>query len=89
MFWSCHIPDNKPETNQDQESTGLQGGDEVEEDGEGRGGEMYEEEQEVEEETSEEEEEVKVEWPTGVPQASDKDLAKLSHTEGVGTSCLL
>lgn len=87
MFWSCHIPENKPE---DQESAGLQGGDEVEEDGEGRGGEMYEEEQEVEEETSEEEEEeVKVEWPTGVPQASDKDLAKLSHTEGVGISCLL
>lgn len=94
MFWSCHIPDNKPETNhrdEDQEPTGLQGGDEVEEDGEGRAGEMYEEEQEVEEETSEEEEEeeVKVEWPTGVPQASDKDLAKLSHTEGVGISCLL
>lgn len=27
---------------------------------------------------------MKVEWPTGVPQASDKDLAKMSHTEGVG-----
>lgn len=52
-------------------------------------GEMYEEGQEVEaeeEELCEEtpEEEVKVEWPTGVPQASDKDLAKLSNTEGVG-----
>ncbi|XP_038164467.1 consortin-like [Cyprinodon tularosa] len=29
-----------------------------------------------------EEEEVKVEWPSGVTQASDKDLAKLSNTEG-------
>lgn len=57
-------------------------------------GEMYEEGQEVEVEEevepgpcdeSPEEEEVKVEWPTGVPQASDKDLAKLSNTEGVGT----
>uniref|UniRef100_A0A4W6CHS7 Consortin, connexin sorting protein b n=1 Tax=Lates calcarifer TaxID=8187 RepID=A0A4W6CHS7_LATCA len=50
--------------------------------------ETYEEGQEVEEEEpceeTPEEEEVKVEWPTGVPQASDKDLAKLSHTEGVG-----
>ncbi|XP_034999760.2 consortin, connexin sorting protein b [Hippoglossus stenolepis] len=51
--------------------------------------EIYEEGQDVEEEeenpcaeTPEEEEEVKVEWPTGVSQASDKDLAKLSHTEG-------
>lgn len=44
--------------------------------------ETYEEGQEVEEETPEEEE-VKVEWPTGVPQASDKDLAKLSVKEGV------
>nr|XP_020472648.1 consortin-like isoform X1 [Monopterus albus]XP_020472649.1 consortin-like isoform X2 [Monopterus albus] len=46
----------------------------------------YEEGQEVEEEEpceeTPEEEEVKVEWPTGVPQASDKDLAKLSNTEG-------
>ncbi|XP_067338207.1 consortin, connexin sorting protein b [Channa argus] len=46
----------------------------------------YEDGQEVEEEEAceetPEEEEVKVEWPTGVPQASDKDLAKLSHTEG-------
>lgn len=54
------------------------------------GGETYEEGQEVEEEEepceeTPEEEEVKVEWPTGVHQASDKDLAKLSHTEGVGT----
>lgn len=58
------------------------------EDGEGEDV-VYEEGQEVEEEEDEEpceetpeEEEVKVEWPTGVPQASDKDLAKLSSTEG-------
>ncbi|XP_028294929.1 consortin, connexin sorting protein b isoform X2 [Gouania willdenowi] len=50
--------------------------------------EMCEDGQEVEEmeeehcEETPEEEEVKVEWPTGVPQASDKDLAKLSHKEG-------
>lgn len=61
---------------------------EEEEDG---GEETYEEGQEVEEEGEEEErceetpeeEDVKVEWPTGVPQASDKDLAKLSHKDGV------
>ncbi|XP_062293764.1 consortin, connexin sorting protein b [Scomber scombrus] len=45
---------------------------------------VEEEEGEPCEETPEEEE-VKVEWPTGVPQASDKDLAKLSHSEG--SSC--
>ncbi|XP_029902888.1 consortin, connexin sorting protein b [Myripristis murdjan] len=44
-------------------------------------GEEEEEEEDLCEETPEEEE-VKVEWPTGVPQASAKDLAKLSHTEG-------
>lgn len=57
----------------------------------GEEGHTYEEGQEVEEEEEEEEqceetpedEEVKVEWPTGVPQASDKELAKLSHAEGV------
>lgn len=59
-------------------------GDEEEE---GEEEETYEEGQEVEEEEdaceeTPEEEEAKVEWPTGVPQASDKDLAKLSHTEG-------
>lgn len=47
--------------------------------------EKYEEGQKVEEETPEEEE-VKVEWPTGVPQASDNDLAKLSIKEGVSLS---
>ncbi|XP_063351831.1 consortin, connexin sorting protein b isoform X1 [Pelmatolapia mariae] len=48
------------------------------------GQEVEEEEEEEEEQCEEtpEEEEVKVEWPTGVPQASDKDLAKLSHKEG-------
>uniref|UniRef100_A0A1A8GSD3 Consortin, connexin sorting protein n=1 Tax=Nothobranchius korthausae TaxID=1143690 RepID=A0A1A8GSD3_9TELE len=52
---------------------------EEEQDGE----KAFEEGLEVEEEEQEtpEEEVVKVEWPTGVPQASDKDLAKLSHTE--------
>lgn len=59
-----------------------QSGEEEEEAGEE---EKYEEGQEVEEETPEEEE-VKVEWPTGVPQASDKDLAKLSIKEGVSLS---
>lgn len=50
--------------------------------------EKYEEGQEVGEETPEEEE-VKVEWPTGVPQASDQDLAKLSITEGVSLTTFL
>ncbi|XP_037542005.1 consortin, connexin sorting protein b [Nematolebias whitei] len=52
----------------------------------GGGEQALEEGQEVEEEEhceeTPEDEEVKVEWPTGVPQASDKELAKLSHTEG-------
>lgn len=56
-----------------------------EEDEEAGEEEKYEEGQEVDEETPEEEE-VKVEWPTGVPQASDKDLAKLSIKEGVSWS---
>ncbi|KAG7244259.1 hypothetical protein INR49_004397, partial [Caranx melampygus] len=67
-----------------QEEAGEEDGEEEEEE------ETYEEGQEVDEEEEEEEqceetpeeEEVKVEWPTGVPQASDKDLAKLSHKEG-------
>ncbi|XP_074541099.1 consortin, connexin sorting protein b [Halichoeres trimaculatus] len=61
---------------------------EKEEEG-GEDEEVYEgggvdEEKEEEETCAEtpEEEEVKVEWPTGVAQASDKDLAKLSSTEG-------
>ncbi|XP_038583141.1 consortin, connexin sorting protein b isoform X1 [Micropterus salmoides] len=68
--------------------TGHQeGGEEEEGEEEEEEEETYEEGQEVEEEEepceeTPEEEEVKVEWPTGVPQASDKDLAKLSHTEG-------
>ncbi|KAG7508956.1 consortin-like isoform X1 [Solea senegalensis] len=53
------------------------------------GQEVEEEEEEEEEgtcaETPEEEEEVKVEWPSGVPQASDKELAKLSNTEGISS----
>ncbi|XP_072772350.1 consortin, connexin sorting protein b isoform X2 [Nerophis lumbriciformis] len=40
-----------------------------------KGGDVKQEDKAEEEE--DEEEEVKVEWPTGVPQASDKDLAKL------------
>ncbi|KAK2856536.1 hypothetical protein Q5P01_005271 [Channa striata] len=69
---------------QSEEQSGNQeGGEEVDV---GVEEEMYEEGQEVEEEEpceeTPEDEEVKVEWPTGVPQASDKDLAKLSHTEG-------
>ncbi|XP_054618151.1 consortin, connexin sorting protein b isoform X2 [Dunckerocampus dactyliophorus] len=40
--------------------------------------ETYEEAKEAEDD----EEEVKVEWPAGVPQASDKDLDKLSYTDG-------
>lgn len=58
--------------------------------GEAEGEEEEEEEQEAGEEQmckegqeTPEEEEVEVEWPTGVPQASDKDLAKLSVKEGV------
>lgn len=46
------------------------------------GEEMFEEGLEVEEETTPEEEELRVEWPAGVPQASEKDLAKLSTKEG-------
>ncbi|XP_072300553.1 uncharacterized protein [Eucyclogobius newberryi] len=44
--------------------------------------ETFEEGQEVEEETTPEEEELRVEWPTGVAQASEKDLAKLSTKAG-------
>lgn len=63
---------------------------------EDRGDGAYEEGREVEEEQVEEqceetpeEEEVKVEWPTGVPQASEKELAKLSHKEGVRKGVIL
>ncbi|KAM9704687.1 consortin, connexin sorting protein b [Menidia menidia] len=55
-----------------------------EEDGRKDTCEEVQEVEEVEEEGQCEEtpeEELKVEWPTGVTQASDKDLAKLSHTE--------
>lgn len=47
-----------------------------------RSEDLFEEGLEVEEETTPEEEELRVEWPTGVPQASEKDLAKLSTKEG-------
>ncbi|XP_075940849.1 consortin, connexin sorting protein b [Anarhichas minor] len=67
-----------------------EGGEEEREEEEEEEEETCEEGQEVEEEEEpcEEtpEEEVKVEWPTGVPQASDKDLAKLSHAEGSSSS---
>lgn len=56
--------------------------------------ESFEEEDrmgEVEREEDEEEDEGKLEWPAGVAQASERDLVKLSHKEGVGTisSCSL
>ncbi|KAM4528908.1 consortin, connexin sorting protein b isoform 2-T3 [Fundulus diaphanus] len=62
---------------------------EEEEERRDEGEEAFEEGQEVDAgeqavhgEDTPEEEEVKVEWPAGVAQASDKDLAKLSNTEG-------
>uniref|UniRef100_UPI003AAC41F0 consortin, connexin sorting protein b n=1 Tax=Centroberyx gerrardi TaxID=166262 RepID=UPI003AAC41F0 len=70
---SHHGKVNKPETTHQDEEEEEQSMNEVEEE--------EEEEEELCEETPEEEE-VKVEWPAGVPQASAKDLAKLSHTEG-------
>ncbi|XP_026174804.1 consortin, connexin sorting protein b isoform X2 [Mastacembelus armatus] len=92
---SCHVNEletsyqgEEREHNTNSESgwsspqTGDWEGDE-EEDGEEE--ETYEEGREEEKEQPSEEtpeEEVKVEWPTGVPQASDKDLAKLCHAEG-------
>ncbi|XP_072218618.1 consortin, connexin sorting protein b [Leuresthes tenuis] len=95
---SCHDEANKPETthsNEEREQSterslestlsSQQTGQKEEDERE----KTYVEGQEVEEEEEEEqcvetpeEDEVKVEWPTGVPQASDKDLAKMSHTEG-------
>ncbi|XP_056284327.1 consortin, connexin sorting protein b [Pseudoliparis swirei] len=97
MLQPCRDEVNKTETtHQDEEQqqsvdpelpaaqTSHQEGSEEEEEEEEE--EMCEEGQEVEEEEEpcEEtpEEEVKVEWPSGVPQASDKDLDQLSHTEG-------
>lgn len=92
MSWFFHIPDSKlGTTHQDEDHDGCMRSGESEPSGlreEGEEEQEEEEGQEVDEgeEPCEEtpEEEVKVEWPTGVPQASDKDLAKLSHTEGVG-----
>ncbi|KAM4712889.1 consortin, connexin sorting protein b isoform 2-T3 [Anableps anableps] len=99
ILQSCHDKANKPETTYGSEEKGknmislsefstLQR--EEEEERQGEGEEMLEEGQEVEAEEqavhgedTPEEEEVKVEWPAGVAQASDKDLAKLSNTEGM------
>ncbi|XP_015247364.1 PREDICTED: consortin-like isoform X2 [Cyprinodon variegatus] len=60
---------------QDDREEALEEGQEVEAEG-----------QTVRGEDTPEEEEVKVEWPSGVTQASDKDLAKLSNTEGSSSS---
>lgn len=43
------------------------------------------EEVEGEGEDDDDEDEGKLEWPAGVAQASERDLAKLAHKEGVGT----
>lgn len=97
-FVLSHVPVNKPETTHvdEEQEQGMNSESELpapqeggEEEREEEQEETYEEGQEVEEEEEQceetpEDEEVNVEWPTGVPQASDKDLAKLSHTEGVG-----
>uniref|UniRef100_A0A087XA50 Consortin, connexin sorting protein b n=1 Tax=Poecilia formosa TaxID=48698 RepID=A0A087XA50_POEFO len=95
---SRHSKANKPEKTQSMMSqsdlSSLQR--EEEEERQDKGEEALEEGQEVEAEEQEveaeehvthgedtpEEEEVKVEWPAGVAQASDKDLAKLSIAEG-------
>ena len=87
--------DGEQEQNKNSESlpqTGHQEGG-VEEGGEEEE-ELYEEGQEIEEdeelcEETPEEEDVGFEWPAGVPQASEKDLAKLSHTEWVGVHFFL
>ena len=85
------LPDSKPgSTHQVEDDGGTTSGEsepsglreEGEAEQEDEGGQEVDEGEEPCDETPEEE--VKVEWPTGVPQASDKDLAKLSHTEGVG-----
>ncbi|XP_023202968.1 consortin-like isoform X1 [Xiphophorus maculatus] len=95
---SHHGKANKPENTQSMISqsdfSSLQREEEEERQDEGEealeeGQEVEAEEQEVEAEENAahgedtpEEEEVKVEWPAGVAQASDKDLAKLSIAEG-------
>lgn len=40
--------------------------------------------EEVEGDDEDDEDEGKLEWPAGVAQASERDLARLSHKEGVG-----
>lgn len=74
--------------NSESELSSLQAGCEEEDGDTCEEGQEVEEEEEQCEETPEDEE-VKVEWPTGVPQASDKDLAKLSHQDGVGLHKLI
>ncbi|PWA27537.1 hypothetical protein CCH79_00000249 [Gambusia affinis] len=78
-------PQREEEEERQDEEEALEEGQEVEAEEQ----EVEPEEQEVEPEEhavhgedTPEEEEVKVEWPAGVAQASDKDLAKLSIAEG-------
>ncbi|XP_043962697.1 consortin, connexin sorting protein b isoform X2 [Gambusia affinis] len=78
-------PQREEEEERQDEEEALKKGQEVEAEEQ----EVEPEEQEVEPEEhaahgedTPEEEEVKVEWPAGVAQASDKDLAKLSIAEG-------
>ncbi|CAL8316436.1 unnamed protein product [Merluccius merluccius] len=73
--------DGEEEEEGEGEEEERRGGDEEEEEVCEEGQEV-EEDEEVCEETTPEEEEVNGEWPTGVPQASEKDLVKLSHAEG-------
>lgn len=48
--------------------------------------EPFDEEDRLEGDDDDDEDEGKLEWPAGVAQASERDLAKLSHKEGVGTA---
>ncbi|KAM3602850.1 uncharacterized protein V6R79_011928 [Siganus canaliculatus] len=78
-----HEDEDQSLSSESERAQRQEGGEEEEEEEEGG---TYEEGQEVDEEEhneeTPEEEVVKVEWPTGVPQASDKDLAKLSNSDG-------
>ncbi|KAL6096273.1 cnst [Pungitius sinensis] len=90
---TCHDEGNKTETFQDEDkeqsvnpqipqTAQEEGGEEDGEEEERReDGQEVEEEEKPCEETPEDE--VKVEWPSGVPQASVKELARLSHAEGL------
>ncbi|KAM8831420.1 consortin, connexin sorting protein b isoform 2-T3 [Spinachia spinachia] len=81
---ACHNEGNKTEATfheeEKEQSVNQTGQQERGEEEDRKEKETCEDGQEVEEETPEEE--VKVEWPSGVPQASVKDLARHSHTEG-------